>query len=260
LKPKSVVVGVIDSGVEVDHPGLVKNLWKNVNEVPDNGKDDDGNGYVDDVYGWNFIGGKNGDVGVDNTEVARVVRQYKPFFEGDNAVQNKENQTKMSSEFDMYLKAKEIFTKKSTEAQQQFQFYSGFQKEIPGIVATLNGKTLTKENLASIKPTTQVEYRNLAILSNVAQDPAVQGKTPAEVQTFLEKEIKEALEYFEPQATKQYDLNYDTRSIVGDNYNDINEKFTAIIITKDQMLNMELTFLVLLQDSSRWRNAIWSCL
>ena len=225
LKPKSVVVGVIDSGVEVDHPGLVKNLWKNVNEVPDNGKDDDGNGYVDDVYGWNFIGGKNGDVGVDNTEVARVVRQYKPFFEGDNAVQNKENQTKMSSEFDMYLKAKEIFTKKSTEAQQQFQFYSGFQKEIPGIVATLNGKTLTKENLASIKPTTQVEYRNLAILSNVAQDPAVQGKTPAEVQAFLEKEIKEALEYFEPQATKQYDLNYDTRSIVGDNYNDINEKF-----------------------------------
>jgi subtilisin family serine protease len=45
------------------------------------------------------------------------------------------------------------------------------------------------------------------------------------VQTFLEKEIKEALEYFEPQATKQYDLNYDTRSIVGDNYNDINEKY-----------------------------------
>ena len=43
----------------------------------------------------------------------------------------KKNQTKMSSEFDMYLKAKEIFTKKSTEAQQQFQFYSGFQKEIP---------------------------------------------------------------------------------------------------------------------------------
>jgi subtilisin family serine protease len=74
------VVGVIDSGVEVDHPGLVKNLWRNVNEVPDNGKDDDGNGYVDDVYGWNFISGKNGDVGVDNTEVARVVRQYKPFL------------------------------------------------------------------------------------------------------------------------------------------------------------------------------------
>ena len=44
LKPKTVVVGVLDSGVEVDHPGLVKNMWKNPNEVPNNGKDDDNNG------------------------------------------------------------------------------------------------------------------------------------------------------------------------------------------------------------------------
>lgn len=225
LKPKSVVVAVVDSGVEVDHPGLVKNMWKNVNEVPNNGKDDDGNGYVDDIYGWSFIGGKNGDVDVDNTEVARVVKEYKPYFEGDNAIKNKENQSKMVAEFEMYLKAKEIFTKKSMEAQQQFQFYTGFQKEIPSVVATLGGKNLTAENLATIKPTTQIEARNLSILGSIAKDPSVQGKTPAEVQTFLEKEIKEALEYFEPQATKQYNLDYDTRSIVGDNYNDINEKF-----------------------------------
>ena len=72
LKPKTVVVGVIDSGIEVDHPGLIKNMWKNVNEVPNNGKDDDGNGYIDDVYGWNFIGGKNGDVEIDNLEVTEL--------------------------------------------------------------------------------------------------------------------------------------------------------------------------------------------
>jgi hypothetical protein len=151
----------------------------------------------------------------------------------------------MSSEFDMYLKAKEILLKKVQKLNSSFSFILVFKRN-SGIVATLNGKTLTKENLASIKPTTQVEYRNLAILSNVAQDPAVQGKTPASANIFR-KEIKEALEYFEPQATKQYDLNYDTRSIVGDNYNDINEKYYGNNHYEGPMLNTELTFLALLQ-------------
>ena len=225
LKPKTVVVSVIDSGIEVDHPGLIKNMWKNVNEVPNNGKDDDGNGYVDDVYGWNFIGGKNGDVEIDNLEVTRVVKQYKPVFEGANSEVNKANQAKMPTEFEMYLRAKDMYNKKSVEAKQQFQFYSEFAKVIPSVAATLKGKTLTKENLDAIKPTTQEEARNLSILSQVANDPTMVGKSQAEVEEFLNKEIKGALEYFEPQATKQYNLDFDPRAIVGDNYQDKKEKF-----------------------------------
>ena len=51
----SIIVAVIDSPVKYDHPDLAANMWKNEKEVPDNGKDDDGNGYVDDVYGWNCV-------------------------------------------------------------------------------------------------------------------------------------------------------------------------------------------------------------
>lgn len=225
LKLSPVVVGVIDSGVEVDHPGLSKNMWKNPNEVPNNGKDDDGNGYVDDIHGWNFIGGKTGDVDVDNLEATRVVRQYQNLFEGNNSAENKANQAKMPAEFAVYLKAKEMYNKKSIEAKQQYQFYAEFSKAIPGIVGILKGKTLTKENLASLKPATQEEARNLAILSQISGDPSMNGKSPEEVQKFLEKEIKGALDYFEPQATKQYNLEYDPRSIVGDNYSDLNERF-----------------------------------
>lgn len=225
LKPKTVIVGVVDSGVEVDHPGLIRNMWKNPNEVPNNGKDDDKNGYVDDIYGWSFIGGKNGDVGVDNLEVTRVVKKYQSLFEGANSAENKANQAKMPAEFASYLKAKEMFTKKSVEAKQNYQFYTEFAKVVPSVAATLKGKTLTKENLATITPTTQEEARNLAILSQIAEDPSMIGKSQDEVQKFLEKDIKSALDYYEPQATKQYNLDYDTRSIVGDNYDDINEKF-----------------------------------
>lgn len=80
LKPQTVIVGVLDSGVEVDHPGLIKNMWVNTKEIPGNGIDDDGNGYVDDIHGWNFQGGKNGDVDVDTQEVTRVIQKYKPLL------------------------------------------------------------------------------------------------------------------------------------------------------------------------------------
>jgi subtilisin family serine protease len=58
---RDVVVAVLDTGVDVNHPDLKDNMWTNADEIPSNGLDDDGNGYVDDVYGWNF-GGDNNDV------------------------------------------------------------------------------------------------------------------------------------------------------------------------------------------------------
>ncbi|SIS95440.1 S8 family serine peptidase [Chryseobacterium gambrini] len=224
LKPKTVLVGVLDSGVQVDHPGLVKNIWTNPNEVPNNGKDDDGNGYVDDIHGWNFIGGKNGDIDIDNMEVTRVVAKYKPVFEGDDSTKNKANQAKMPEEFAMYMKAKDLFTKKSVEAKQGFKTYSMINEAIPVMVKLLNGKPLTPENVAAIKPADQREAMAVQVLTQVAQSPEFKGKSAAEFEKAMSGQIKEALDYFGPQE-KQYNLDYDPRKeIVGDNYDDYSEK------------------------------------
>lgn len=224
LKPKTVVVGVLDSGVQVDHPGLVKNIWSNPNEVPNNGKDDDGNGYIDDVHGWNFIGGKNGDIDIDNMEVTRVVAKYKPIFEGSNSTQNKANQAKMKEEFEMYMKSKELFTKKSVDARQSFQRYSMINESIPEMVKILGGKPLTAETVKNKKPSTQQEAAALEILSIIINNPEYAGKPATEVESKLKEEMKEALDHFGPMA-KQYDINYDPRAeIVGDNYDDYSEK------------------------------------
>ena len=225
LKIKPVIVGVLDSGVDVEHPGLVKNMWKNVNEVPNNGKDDDGNGYIDDIYGWNFSGGKNGDIDIDNMEVTRVVKKYQSIFEGPNSTENKANQAKMPADFAMYMKSKEIFTKKSVEAKQNYETYKRIQGIIPSMIAMLGGQNLTQEVIAAIKPTTSEQAMAASVLGQISRDPAVTGKSPAEVQKFLEAQMKEALDYYEPQATKQYNLDFDPRaSIVGDNYDDYNQK------------------------------------
>ncbi|MBW3569464.1 MAG: S8 family peptidase [Gemmatimonadetes bacterium] len=69
----TVIVAIIDSGVEIDHPDLAGVIWTNRGEVAGNGVDDDGNGYVDDVHGWDFLGGRDGrDVSHDTYEVTRL--------------------------------------------------------------------------------------------------------------------------------------------------------------------------------------------
>ena len=55
-KGSAVIVGVIDSGVDIEHEDLKNVIWVNEDEIPGNGIDDDRNGYVDDIHGWNFLG------------------------------------------------------------------------------------------------------------------------------------------------------------------------------------------------------------
>ncbi len=226
LKPKTVVVGVLDSGVEVDHPGLIGNMWKNPNEIPNNGIDDDKNGYIDDIHGWNFMGSKNGDVDADNLEVTRVYKIYKPVFEGGDTAKNKANQAKMPEEFAMYMKAKTIFEKESVKANAGFQRFNKINLAIPTMLKMMNGKNFSPELVKSIKPANADETFALEILNNVARDPSMTGKTPAELETMLKEQIKGGLDYYDAQANKQYSLTFDPRAeLVGDNYNDYSEKY-----------------------------------
>jgi len=83
LQSKKIIVAVIDSGIDTLHEDLKPILWRNPKEIPGNNIDDDKNGYVDDIYGWNFIGGKDGrNVKTDSYEGARVYHSLKSKWEG----------------------------------------------------------------------------------------------------------------------------------------------------------------------------------
>ena len=106
LKSKTVIVAVIDSGVDTLHEDLKGILWTNPGEIPGNGIDDDHNGYVDDVHGWNFIGGKDGkNVKDDSQEEARVYYMFKSKFDStglDTARLNQEDK----EEYRWWVKAR----------------------------------------------------------------------------------------------------------------------------------------------------------
>jgi cell wall-associated protease len=81
LKSRTVLVAIIDSGIDTTHEDLKGVLWINPKEIPNNGIDDDKNGHIDDVHGWNFIGGKDGrNVSEDSYEAARVYNSLKKKY------------------------------------------------------------------------------------------------------------------------------------------------------------------------------------
>lgn len=86
IKPVTVTVGVLDSGTDTTHEDLAGVLWTNTKEIAGNNKDDDGNGYADDVHGWNFLGNAAGqNVYTNSSEWIRVYWRYRNKFE-DKAI------------------------------------------------------------------------------------------------------------------------------------------------------------------------------
>ena len=106
LKSKPVLVAVIDSGLDTLQEDLVHIIWTNPGEIPGNGIDDDHNGYVDDIHGWNFIGGKDGtNVKDDSQEEGRVYYKYKEQFDNKNIITDSMS-ANTRDHYEMWVKAK----------------------------------------------------------------------------------------------------------------------------------------------------------
>ena len=117
LKSKTVLVAVIDSGVDTLQEDLKNILWVNPKEIPGNGIDDDHNGYVDDIHGWNFIGGKDGtNVKDDAQEEARVYYRFKDRFEVASGIDSSKFSPEDLDNYRMWVKARKTVMGDGTES------------------------------------------------------------------------------------------------------------------------------------------------
>ena len=207
---RTVLVAVIDGGIDTAHVGLKANLWKNPKEVAGNGKDDDNNGYSDDVYGWNFIGGKDGkDVQYDLLEVTRIyARCTKTPNDGGTTKLPMPDAATCKRATDEYEKARE----QNQNLQNQVQQISVIMTRVNDVLRRSIGDSLTREKVTAFQPNSAESQQAKMMWLRLADA----GITPGELED-AKKEVE---------SKAQYGLNpdYDPRSIVGDDYANTSER------------------------------------
>lgn len=197
-KGKKVIVAVIDSGIDIDHEDLNDVIWINKGEIAGNGKDDDNNGYVDDVHGWNFLGdGYN-----EQLEFVRILAS------GNTS---NPDYAKAKAEYD---KEYELWLGRKT---QYDQIYQQIKTADETLAKHFGKKDYTKKEVASIK--TEVEA--LAQAQQVANYMFSNGM---DSMADALKEIGNGLESINDRLN--YNLNKDLKGrVTGDDPNDMSTKF-----------------------------------
>lgn len=231
---RPVVVAVIDSGVDIEHEDLKDNLWINEDEIAGNSQDDDKNGYVDDIHGWNFIGGKEKNVDADTYEVTREYARLKPKYEN---ITEKDVNKKNRAEYDYWKEVKAKYERDSKFSRDQYDQYMQQYELYKNAFMTIHyydsllqktlGAPVTKSSLASVKAGNDTIEFAKQTLSRILE--SVEGDV--EVSVFLQElagyidQLKEGVEHYETAVEYGYNTEFDSRTIVGDNYADVNEKY-----------------------------------
>ena len=214
-KSKTVIVAIIDSGIDIEHEDLKDNIWTNTDEIAGNGIDDDKNGYIDDVHGWNFIGNARGEmIYHDNLEVTRLYVKYKKMYEGKTASDFK---GKKLDAFNEYLIIKEDFESKVNEAKQPLTY-------IKGMITTFNKADSTikvelKKDEYTIDEVKAIESENEDVKK--AKQTLIgfdSKKTTPEV-------LQEYIDYFQGKLDYHYNAEFEPRQLVGDDYENKKEKY-----------------------------------
>ncbi|MDU0371771.1 S8 family peptidase [Hymenobacter endophyticus] len=215
-----VLVAVIDAGIDTAHADLRRVLWRNPREVAGNGLDDDKNGYVDDVYGWNFLGGADGrNINEEALEETRLLARLQPLYQGKTRTSVP---AAKRAEYDLYLKVKKSYEAKVKENTEQLQQFAQAYAE-------------NKQGAEGLKQALGVERLDTATLRNPpTQNPELRQVTTGLYQTLIQTgfaslddvlvEMQRGLQETKDQQQYGLNLKFNPRSIVGDRPDDLKQR------------------------------------
>ncbi|TYP76923.1 S8 family peptidase [Aquimarina intermedia] len=214
-KGKTVIVGVIDSGVDIEHEDLDGVIWTNPGEIKGNGKDDDNNGYIDDVHGWNYLGDSTN----ENLEFVRIIKKLKPKYQGktlsDVAALDR-------SEYQLYIEAKAEYEKEYQETKgnkdQYEQIFNQIQVSHKALTEALGKEDYSSAEVAQLNPETPEMKQHAGFISQMFGFANGDERIPD-----LIANLKEGIEYFSSSLNYNLNLEFDGRKNVGDNVDDLTD-------------------------------------
>lgn len=195
-KGTKTIVAVLDSGIDLNHEDLVNVLWTNTKEKAGNGIDDDGNGFIDDIHGYNFLGESYN----EQLEYVRMLR----LNIGDAATLSKAK-AKLDSKYNEALQGKE----------QYESIYQAVKNADADVQKYLKKDVYTKQDLSSIKATDEAMQRNVAILNQMF---GIKETIPDVL-----KDLKNGLTYYTEQLNYNLNKDFNGREPVGDDAYDITD-------------------------------------
>ena len=195
---ETVIVAVIDSGIDITHEDLAGKIWVNVGEIPNNGKDDDNNGYIDDVNGWNFLGGSDN----EQLEYVRLVASNdtaNPRFE----------------------EAKELLRSERQGLTRSRARYNGIKAQLSvsdaAVSKLLNKKIYTKEEVDGL------QAEDVELLKHIEVIKQSFGFGFDSIAGLM-KQLDAGLKSFNERLEYRLNVDFDGRKIVGDNPNDFSDR------------------------------------
>ena len=231
---EDIIVAVVDSGVDVNHEDLQGKIWTNTNELANDGIDNDGNGYVDDVFGWNFIGGSNG--------MGRIVQDETL----KNGIRLLKGHPDAQVDSDTLEVTRELVRMKKLKLRLEElgeTLTAGQEEYLSSLVITIDGAVQEAKSVLSTFSARLQDYKAAeAVLKNVgvltitieavrsieSTDPKVleARKTMLNLlaNNMTEARMNRIIDSYGNQLQFFYNENFNPRAIVGDNYSDVSEK------------------------------------
>lgn len=208
----TVVVAVIDSGVDIEHEDLQGKIWTNTDEIPGNGIDDDNNGYIDDIHGWNFLGNADGEnLEHEQLEMTRLYAKYEERFKGKSYTDLSDDE---KVEYELYKTVREQVERERKDATKILDLINQLYEPV-------------SEADTHIKKKTGGSYTT-ADLKTLSKDPEL--KSDCDLLLSMEKQglglsvLEEYLNHFNSQLEYHYNIEYNGRKVVGDDPDNFDDR------------------------------------